>query len=84
MRKYCFRSIDGQIYAGDTFNQVVEQMRAASFDASTLTLREYMRRVAATATLWTKAPIATHSCKAFVGALCRTGILENTAMRSKP
>lgn len=68
-----FRGQEGKIYQGDTYREVVEDMRAKSYSPAT-TLRQYMKEVSSRCKLYRPCSICWWwSSEKFVNDLVKAG-----------
>ena len=53
-------TIDGRLYVGDSFRDVVQKIRASAWACTDKTLKGYMQGVARRAGVWTKTAMVRH------------------------
>jgi len=81
---FTYTSIDKQIFNGNSAKEVVEDMKAKSFDGNKMTLDGFMRRTAATAYAWAKKPIRSAMPEEFLADLVEAGVLSVEVAKRAP
>ncbi len=79
-----FTSNDKAVYEGATAADVVRDMRAQSFENPRMELTAFMRRTAATASAWVKAPVRADTPENFLADLQAVGVLFSEERQPAP